>query len=53
MMSADMNIDHGDNSRMPAAGFESLLSPSAGAAPTTAGVAGDATDGAPAEGAGT
>ena len=34
MMSADMNIDQGDNSRRPAAeaGFNNLLSPSAGAA---------------------
>src|SRR6478735_2795414 len=38
MMSADMNIDQGDNSRIPAAGFSSLLSPSAGVA---AGVAAD------------
>ena len=51
MMSADMNIDQGDNSRIPAAGFSSLLSPSAGTAAASGG-ADDATGAGAAEGAG-
>jgi hypothetical protein len=53
MMSADMNIDQGDNSRIPAveAGFNNLLSPSAGAA-AASGVSDDTTGAAAAEGAG-